>query len=1702
MKKRQQAAAQAQSNMQTSLSTDNLAKQPNAKMSVSGMESLDEDTKARPLSQGSGLSSALPSKNMGSRGTGRGLSDIGDGRSTRASSRGEFRLNKNFALKFIYDLDGIVIPEKLLFDDYVARRPSTTVDLRGWIVNKGLFRAVQEKCKPVLQELLLEDCLGLSAPMLETLRGSSRLRVLNVASTGIDITFQVAQILGSLSRLVELNISGCKVDITSFSIVCNTCQALNSLTCQACPGLDDFCLQALAACMQRFRRLQQIDLSKGISYGDEGYISVLGATPKLLTKLNMSNTAVLSSLAITSLRTKMPALTYLDMSDMKLAQTCFEWVTEGCVNLETLILTRCENLDDIAMIKMGSKLHRLQKVVVNHCSKLTDEGVCGFFNQLTASLDLQLGKGLRYVDISSNILLGGPPVQALADYERKAQHINGCGIVELRMNGLSMVTAPALMSIWKNCTSLKRFIMAVEMSTAVTHRRSMMPHISDRTLVDAMYHTLEEVNLSGCCLITDTGVCSLIEKCHKQLRSLDVSYCSGVTDISVYFLSEYCGKALRELNLGGCNKVTNHGLIALCTDHSDVRRKKKLVNSVMKQDVFGGKTQDKYVAYSRKQGEFAEDSDENQQGSSIDDHEGSGIEPATLSKHKHNFSLDVLNPFPTSAGCLLLTALRLNGCFKITDPGVVAMCNLKDLKTLSIRNLDNVTDSPLLLMAESCTKLSSLDISSLDLVSINVVHAFVKNCYKLETFNCDLCNFTASDYGNVIRPKLPLGMPNGLRSKLEPRPRPVLEYNRFVVQTRDCRFAAWKLTKFANYCIAWSRQRNTKKMRRQAIETIKDRYFDYLNRHRLYHAWGTKNQRIRCSNILQKWAKKCLGSKTNSWKARDKYRREKNALFIQRVFRGHKARKRTRNKFRRLFYFYNMIGHMVHKYWVLYYVRIFHKRLIQVQSIGRMFPPKLTYILTRRSIITFQIKIRRILKRKRDCRAAMDRIFMSLEGEAIAANVIRKNWRIKMFNKQMSTFVFICAIYWRTLDDEKDWRVFQLQAWWRGSAVRLACWRVREIPKIIFRKATKIQALWNRYRARCMFLILRKMLKRQMVAWRLWTRSCCRLRIGFITRKIQKKYKLYFFNMKRWNCAIIMQRYYRGYRVRKNIADFQYEIQSKYARKIQRRMKLWKGRRFRKQLMAIRHMAAWKIQRQIHSLFDGEAMKRIQSKQAVRRRAEILAEKARLLLVVREGSLQRRKAEFMHIFARRIQKRFRRWSLGRRKKREAMQNRLKITEEATQEIVAIKTGNFIAKVLKPLAGVGRQLSSALAALGGSSEVSSKSDKPRLTNAILRYHTRSIVQVGITALHLTVGEGERKAFELGQEMLRTSGKPFYECLKEDISGATRLKVFFWMMRGKGTDCITDLTIGRKPASSSMAQLKSRALGATVAFKSIIWHQHLHFEFCAEKSIKAGKGGFAISDVQVVATDDEAEDLEVKGYTLVADMSQYGFAAWVYCYSRTPEDEGNIFRLGMVEKQVWCDSRLLKVIYTYNLANSEVYSLRAVYESILADPLNETVKIKDVFQAFGLAEMNTIAQWMVEAIKPKRKSEMLFSEYVHMVVSMSMFGTRDIMRFLFGCIDTQQAAYLKRDQFIELINAITSGNQNPLVWILQFDTFKDRKLDSMFFAGFENFCNSYRAVLWGAESLQLAIKKKNLGDTHWSDKISHFAQQRKELGVILV
>ncbi len=242
--------------------------------------------------------------------------------------------------------------------------------------------------------------------------------------------------------------------------------------------------------------------------------------------------------------------------------------------------------------------------------------------------------------------------------------------------------------------------------------------------------------------------------------------------------------------------------------------------------------------------------------------------------------------------------------------------------------------------------------------------------------------------------------------------------------------------------------------------------------------------------------------------------------------------------------------------------------------------------------------------------------------------------------------------------------------------MRLRVWRIREAPKILVRKANKIRALWWRYKTRLWYVPWKAKKKSKMAVWRRAIQSCCHLRLGKLWRPFQKMFKLRYFNGKRFRAAELLNKRWRGYDVRKRMWHWKQDSLSRTASRIQQVVKRKIGRLFRRRVMSIEHMAAYRIQRVIHTMFDGEALMRIERKRAIRRREEIIEEKKRLLLKVRQHALNKRKDEFMFIFARRIQKRFRRWTNGRRKKAEAMANREKAKEDATEEIIAIKTGKM------------------------------------------------------------------------------------------------------------------------------------------------------------------------------------------------------------------------------------------------------------------------------------------------------------------------------------------------------------------------------------------------------------------------------------------
>jgi hypothetical protein len=200
-----------------------------------------------------------------------------------------------YCLEYIFSPTNVRIPSKLLYDDYCCLTPSKRVDIKGWILIKSLFELMKKDCRKQLNSLYVDETIGFCSEFLDLIRGFPRLSLLSMKSTcKVDSTFalilgiyltigvsiylsNITKLLGSFPNLSELNISECKVDKLAFGIISTSCRTLKTLICKCCPGLDDYCMQAIANCVQRNRCLANIILSGTNDFSDVGVLALCGA---------------------------------------------------------------------------------------------------------------------------------------------------------------------------------------------------------------------------------------------------------------------------------------------------------------------------------------------------------------------------------------------------------------------------------------------------------------------------------------------------------------------------------------------------------------------------------------------------------------------------------------------------------------------------------------------------------------------------------------------------------------------------------------------------------------------------------------------------------------------------------------------------------------------------------------------------------------------------------------------------------------------------------------------------------------------------------------------------------------------------------------------------------------------------------------------------------------------------------------------------------------------------------------------------------------------------------------------------------------------------------------------------------------------------------------------------------------------------------
>jgi len=417
------------------------------------------------------------------------------------------------------------------------------------------------------------------------------------------------------------------------------------------------------------------------------------------------------------------------------------------INLEGCYLIENSTLHDIAV-----QCPHIQSVVLNHCGKITDDGVgvllqrCKNLTSLsvvncvsiTGSVfsSIPLDNKLTNLDFTDCIEISEKELTALVQRCKhiKTLKVSGKNVTDQVIQQL-VVTSPLIQQL--SVTSGESLTdVSIQMLAGCSHLTSLTltscksitdnafespitPHNSHDNLQKIKAHGsrnsfssldniqlgwkhLEELDLSRCLNIGPITAALIAERCYR-LQTLSLHSCEEVTEQALLMVASNL-KYLRSVNLSGCNSVSDQVITKLAKNCPDLSRLllfncHKITDSSLAELANS--------ACSRKLEELNLSSCEN-----ITDQ---GI--------KH-----------IASSCHGLRVLFMEEC-KITDDGIFAMsCGLRSLESLSLAYNKEITDAAMQFLSH-CSNLTTLDLSYSRNVTIPAINASLRAWPKLKTLN-------------------------------------------------------------------------------------------------------------------------------------------------------------------------------------------------------------------------------------------------------------------------------------------------------------------------------------------------------------------------------------------------------------------------------------------------------------------------------------------------------------------------------------------------------------------------------------------------------------------------------------------------------------------------------------------------------------------------------------------------------------------------------------------------------------------------------------------------------------------------------------------------------------------------------------------------------------------------------------------------------
>ena len=967
-----------------------------------------------------------------------------------------------------------------------------------------------------------------------------------------------------LHPLPQLDLTGWIVSAPIFRIICEECPRITSLSLDYVKGLSCNCLESIRG----LKMLKNLSLV-GVDCSLNNAIAQVIASFRKLKTLNLSY-----------------CTTDADV---------FKTLSLACSEVTTLLLIHCKGLDNFGLHSIGQwiqRFRRISKINLSGSPDFTDDGL----------LDLTLAgyNLIAELDVSHCDQLS---TSALTGLRNKMP-----SLTVLSMHNMSLRSS-AFEWLTEGCLSLTHLHL------------SNSPELDDLALgrIGRCCFHLVSLNIARCLAVTDTGISSFMDAHAVNggcLESIDVSGCIYLTSLSVMALSKNASR-LHSIKLNGLAEVKAPSLTQLWQQARALRHF-EMCSSLSSSQTHRRSTMPHFsdaVIFSATQlpcstlevvkliGAFQV----TDAGACVLVGQCTHLLHVELS-YCHGISDVLLTCMSTHSprlqtfigtGCVQISSrgiedlcrgcsratlrhIEINGCHKVMDEGITALSRLFNLEVLCIRGCDHVTDAAVIAVAAGCTKLTTLDITNLDYISVDMLRALVSRCPHLRTLNGECCNFTTTDYQRSVDRKLAFAIPARGKCRLEDLPRGVMRYNAYVLETRRQEIYVRKIQRFGRCIIDVYNKQLEGKLAAKALA-------DNRRVFRLFRA------AVRASYIEYKQEMKIVAASTLAIRMRQLYsihlsrrkarmlRRERAAtLLLQRVFRGFAGRKRSIAKFRRLFGFYSKIGHLAHKYTVITAARKVHRQILLVQSFARMVPHYTRYLSFRYALRSIQTRYRYRLRRER---AERERAFQLREVVRLkraqrdaAARFIQKNWKASYFNKCMSGFILTCCIYYRIDGDDRLWAATIIQKRWRGFIVRLKKWRAWRKSFSSNAAAVRIQSMVRMMLQRRRYLPWRDVQLRVRENWRrIAVSSRPRLRLGRVVRVIQRHALRFILVMRRHHASIAIQTRVRGNGARAKVVIMRLMAFVAKANKIKRAFQLYKLRRARKEVLARRHMAAYKI---------------------------------------------------------------------------------------------------------------------------------------------------------------------------------------------------------------------------------------------------------------------------------------------------------------------------------------------------------------------------------------------------------------------------------------------------------------------------------------------------------------------------------------------